>query len=456
MKNQIIEKWDEILEFLRTEFGITKISFNTWLKNLKIKDVSDGIAYIIVEDDNIKANMTSFIQDRYGMFIRNAIAEITDIELNVKIISDIDIPEEKKIPNTKITNPVNQSLSLNPDYTFDNYVVSKNNSFAHATALKVAEAPGEYYNPLYIYGDAGLGKTHLMHSIGHFIIENSPSLKVMYVTSEMFTNDLIDSIRHGKITPAAFREKYRNIDVLLIDDIQFIIGKESTQEEFFHTFNALYEAKKQIVISSDKPPKDFNTLEERLRSRFGWGLIVDLTSPDFETKIAILKKKVELKMAESGNFHIDDEVLAYIARNVNTNIRALEGALTKIIAMSKIKRTPANMELAEYALRDIIFPNQKKVITPEFIIEVVAEHFQFTVSELLSTKRDKNISIPRQIAMYLSKKYTNATTTDLGRIFSRDHSTVLHGIDNIEKKLPSDSGISSKVDILIKKINPEE
>ncbi len=365
-KELLIDRWDEILEFLRTQFNITKVSFNTWLKNLKVKDVRDDLVILFSSDPSIGSNLT-FIKNKYGAFIKNAIEEIIDEEINIDIVGDEPAPERTaRLPEQTVRSSSLLGLKLNPDYTFDNFVVSGSNSLVHAAALKVAEAPGEYYNPLYIYGDPGLGKTHLMHSIAHFILENTPSLKIMYVTSEVFMNELVEAIRHGSVAPADFREKYRNIDVLLIDDIQFIIGKDRTQEEFFHTFNYLYEAKKQIVISSDKPPRDFNNLEERLRSRFECGLTVDLTAPDFETKMAILQKKLEIKEYESNiKLNVDDEVLSYIAESITTNIRSLEGALTKLIALSRIKRTPINIELAEEALQDIVFPNQKKTISPE-------------------------------------------------------------------------------------------
>ncbi|MCR5829179.1 MAG: chromosomal replication initiator protein DnaA [Lachnospiraceae bacterium] len=455
MKELLIDRWDEILEFLRTQFNITKVSFNTWLKNLKVKEVKDDLVLLYSSDPSIGSNL-SFIKNKYGAFIKNAIEEILDEEINVDIVSDETSsqqparrPEQPSVSSSSLL-----GLKLNPDYTFDNFVVSGSNSLVHAAALKVAEAPGEYYNPLYIYGDPGLGKTHLMHSIAHFILENTPSLKIMYVTSEVFMNELVEAIRHGSVAPADFREKYRNIDVLLIDDIQFIIGKDRTQEEFFHTFNYLYEAKKQIVISSDKPPRDFNNLEERLRSRFECGLTVDLTAPDFETKMAILQKKLEIKEYESNiKLNIDDEVLSYIAQSITTNIRSLEGALTKLIALSRIKRTPINMELAEEALRDIIFPNQKKTISPDYIIDVVCEHFSVPVEEITSQKRDKYIVIPRQISMYLSRRYTNLSTIELEKVFNRDHATILHGISSVEKKIKTDDEISKTVETITKKLN---
>ncbi|MCR5767525.1 MAG: chromosomal replication initiator protein DnaA [Lachnospiraceae bacterium] len=457
MKDLIISKWDDILEFLRTQYDITQISFNMWLKNLKCRDVIDGKIILYFEDPNMSSNI-SFIMTKYSNYIKAAIAEVIDTEIS-DIEITVDKPEEitEKHLEKKNTNNVNQGILLNPDYTFDNFVVSKNNEMVVAAALKVSEAPGEYYNPLYIYGNPGLGKTHLMHSIAHFITENTPNLKVMYVTSETFTNELIDSIRHGTITPADFRNKYRNIDVLLIDDIQFIIGKDSTQEEFFHTFNYLYEAKKQIVLSSDKPPKDFSKLEDRLRSRFECGLLVDITSPDYETKMAILKKKLEMKQSESVNsINIDDEVLSYIAKNITINIRQLEGALTKLIAMSKLNHVSIDMDLAEYALKDIVFPDQNKSLTPEFIIEVVAEHYKISVEEIMSQKRDKQISVPRQIAMYICRKYTGLSQTEIADAFKRDHATVIHAIKKITTDISTNPDIEAKVNMIVKKLNITE
>jgi len=454
MKETLDERWDEILEFLRTQYNITKVSFNTWLKNLKVKDVKDDLVILYSTDPSIGSNL-SFIKNKYGAFIKNAIEEIIDEEISVDIVGDEPAHNRPSVSAvTTVASSSSLGLKLNPDYTFDNFVVSGSNSIVHAAALKVAEAPGEYYNPLYIYGDPGLGKTHLMHSIAHFILENTPSLKVMYVTSEVFMNELVEAIRHGSVAPADFREKYRNIDVLLIDDIQFIIGKDRTQEEFFHTFNYLYEAKKQIVISSDKPPRDFNNLEERLRSRFECGLPVDITAPDFETKMAILQKKLEIKEFESNiKLNINDDVLSYIAQNITTNIRSLEGALTKLIALSRIKRAPINMELAEEALRDIIYPNQKKVISPDYIIDIVSEHFAVPVDEIKSVKRIKEIVIPRQIAMYLARRYTSLSTIELEKVFNRNHATILHGISSIENKIKSNEEISKTVETLTKKLN---
>jgi chromosomal replication initiator protein len=334
-------------------------------------------------------------------------------------------------------------------------VVGANNKFAHAASLAVAESPAEIYNPLFIYGGVGLGKTHLMHSIAHYILENDENAKVLYVTSENFTNELIESIRGGNGTPSEFREKYRNIDVLLIDDIQFIIGKEATQEEFFHTFNEMHEKHKQVIISSDKPPKEFITLEDRLRSRFEWGLIADIQSPDYETRMAILRKKEEM-----DGLNIDNDILDYIASNINSNIRELEGALTKVVALGKLDHKPINLELAEEALKDIISPQNKNEITAEHIVNVVADQYNLDASDIIGTKKSKSIAYPRQIAMYLCRKLTPMSFSDIGNYLGkRDHSTILHGFDKIttdldDEKKQGKSELSDRIDVLIKKLAP--
>ena len=330
-------------------------------------------------------------------------------------------------------------------------MVGNNNKFAHAAALAVAESPGKMYNPLFIHGGAGLGKTHLMHSIAHFILNENPEKKVLYVTSEYFTNELIDSIRNGNNTSMTkFREKYRSVDVLLIDDIQFIIGKESTQEEFFHTFNDLHNNKKQIIISSDKPPKDIETLEARLRSRFEWGLIADISSPDFETRMAILHKK-----EETDGYDIDNEVIKYIAMNIKSNIRELEGALNKLVALSNLENREITVRLAEEALKDIISPDEKKEITPALIISVVAEHFHITEDDIKSNKRNTEVVFPRQIAMYLCSNMTSVGLKKIGsEMGNRDHSTVLHGSKKIASEIKTSDSTRNIVEILKKKISP--
>jgi chromosomal replication initiator protein len=449
MKNIIETKWDEILKYLITEYSITDVSYNTWLKPLKVYDVKDNVITILINDERIGPPSLNVIRNKYELLLKVSIEEIMNVpyEINFVLASQIDSLDNNK-KTTTWTKP-NIPSFLNSRYTFDTFVVGGNNEFARAAALAVAENPGEIYNPLFIYGGVGLGKTHLMHSIAHFVLNQNPETKVLYVTSEKFTNELIESIQ--KKTTMQFREKYRSIDILLIDDIQFIIGKESTQEEFFHTFNTLHESKRQIIISSDRPPKEMLTLEDRLRSRFEHGLMADIQSPDYETRMAILKKKEEL-----DGLSIDEDVLKYIATNIKSNIRELEGALTKIVAFSRLKKRELNLELAEDALQDIIYPNEKKIITPELITDIVAEHYNLTPSEIYSKDKSRNISYPRQIIMYLSRKLTELSVTDIGKsLGNRDHSTVLHGCDKIAKDIEKDPSIHNTIDVLIKKINPE-
>lgn len=459
MLETLKEKWDEILLYLKNEYEISNVSFQTWLLPLEIYSLkqSGNIIQIIVPD----ANFLGYIKKKYSVMLKVSIEEVTGIRCdNVEFIVEDEIIRDSVSDNQLINatpnavSPVTlQNANLNPKYTFDSFVVGANNNLAHAASLAVAESPGEIYNPLFIYGGVGLGKTHLMQSIANFILKNNPKAKILYVTSEKFTNELIDAIRNkNNISTTEFREKYRNNDVLLIDDIQFIIGKESTQEEFFHTFNALHEAKKQIIISSDKPPKEIETLEERLRSRFEWGLTVDIQSPDYETRMAILRKKEEME-----GYNIDNEVIKYIATNIKSNIRELEGALTKIVALSKLeKNREINIALAEKALKDIIAPGDKKEVTPEFIIEVVADHFNLTPLDIISQRRNKEIVYPRQIAMYLCRNMTDTGLQNIGKsLGGRDHTTILHGIDKIAADLEGNPTLQNTIDILKKKINPQ-
>ena len=459
--NIVSKKWDEIIHKLKIEHGLSDVSFKTWIAPLEVYDVVDSTVYILVP---LKASV-DYITQKYLLPFQVCIAEVTEKEFEVKFITSDDslqIGTKSKDDHhrkNKIQNNVFEQANLNPKYTFDTFVVGGNNNFAHAASLAVAESPGEIYNPLFLYGGVGLGKTHLMHSVAHFILEKDSTKKVLYVTSETFTNELIDALKSGKTSSGnesamnAFREKYRNIDVLLIDDIQFIIGKESTQEEFFHTFNHLHSSGKQIIISSDKPPKDIETLEARLRTRFEWGLIADISSPDYETRMAILRKKEELDGLD--RYNIPNEVMQYIATNVKSNIRELEGSLTKLIALHKLKKVPINIMLAAEALKDIISPNESRQITPEYIIEIVAEHFSVTVMDLKSSKRNSNIAIPRQIAMYLCRAMTDTPLKSIGIILGgRDHSTVSHGIDKITDELKGNEALSNTIDIIKKKINP--
>ncbi|MFA9463439.1 MAG: chromosomal replication initiator protein DnaA [Velocimicrobium sp.] len=460
MKELIKEKWEEILEYLKIEHGISDVSFKTWIQPLKIYSVIGNIITIAIDDGKL-GNSKKFIVNKFSLPLKVSIEEITgeEYELEFQLSSELkELPKESITPSAhrnkeEVKKETNQYPFLNPRYTFNTFVVGNNNTFAHAASLAVAESPGEIYNPLFIYGGVGLGKTHLMHSIAHYILEQNPTAKVLYVTSEKFTNELIEAIRNKADTNsiAEFRKKYRNIDVLLIDDIQFIIGKESTQEEFFHTFNTLHESKKQIIISSDKPPKDMAILEERLRSRFEWGLNVDIKSPDYETRMAILKKKEEL-----DGLSIDNEVMKYIATNIKSNIRELEGALTQIVARSRLINKEVDVALAEEALIDLISPNNKRDITIELISGIVAEHYNINVTDLVSAKKSRNIAYPRQICMYLSRSLTDTSFQDIGRYFgNRDHTTIIHGCDKIVKDLEMDSNLKNTIDVLKKKINPQ-
>ena len=446
--NAIEENWDAILNHVMVEHEVSKVSFDTWLKPLKVHSFRNNIVTILV-DDQMKIN---YIQKKYTLPIKVAIAELTGLDCSLDFI----LPENIKTQETKSkdvdkTNLLLEKANLNPRYTFDTFVVGKNNNFAHAASLAVAESPGEVYNPLFIYGGVGLGKTHLMHSIAHFILEQDPGKKVLYVTSETFTNEVIDNIRSGNSAAMSkFRDKYRNIDVLLIDDIQFIIGKESTQEEFFHTFNDLHSAGKQVIISSDKPPKEMITLEDRLKSRFEWGLIADISSPDYETRMAILTKREEL-----DGYTIDDSVIEYIATNVKSNIRELEGALNIVVAFGNLNKREINLELAKEALKNIISPDEKKVITPEYILDTVSEHFHVSKEDMKGSKRNAEIVLPRQIAMYLCRKMTQIKYKELGTLLGgKDHSTIIHGCKAIEYEINNNDNVRNTVDILIKKINP--
>ncbi|MEG0228686.1 MAG: chromosomal replication initiator protein DnaA [Lachnospiraceae bacterium] len=455
MIEQLIKQWEAILLHLKEEHEILDISFTTWLLPLKIASLDGDVLKVQVPD----ANFLSYINKKYGFLLKISIEEVTGFQCDLEFVVENKIKEKSDnqkllLNNTPEVNQVAlQNANLNPRYTFDTFVVGANNNLAHAASLAVSESPGEIYNPLFIYGGVGLGKTHLMHSIAHFILKKNPQSKILYVTSEKFTNELIDAIRNkNNISTTEFREKYRNNDVLLIDDIQFIIGKESTQEEFFHTFNALHECKKQIIISSDKPPKDIETLEERLRSRFEWGLTVDIQSPNYETRMAILRKKEELE-----GYNIDNEVIKYIATNIKSNIRELEGALTKIVALSKLDNNKEiNIELAEEALKDIIAPGNDKEVTPDFIMQIVADHFGITTLDISSQKRNKEIVYPRQIVMYLCRNMTATPLQAIGKYLGgRDHTTIIHGSEKITEEITKNPTLSNTIDILKKKISPQ-
>lgn len=460
--NIVEEKWPEIIEHLRVEHELSNVSFSTWIQPLKVYDIVGSTVYILV---NMNASV-EYIEKKYLLPFKVCIAEITGTEFEVVFISEDDekIHELQNMAieagQKKRSKSVAEKAGLNPKYTFDTFVVGGNNNFAHAASLAVAESPGEVYNPLFLYGGVGLGKTHLMHSVAHFILEKNPKKKVLYVTSETFTNELIEALKKGKTAGdeseiSKFRNKYRNNDVLLIDDIQFIIGKESTQEEFFHTFNHLHTSGKQIIISSDKPPKDIETLEARLRTRFEWGLIADISAPNYETRMAILKKKIELDNLEKYN--IPHDVLDYIAVNIKSNIRELEGSLNKLIALYKLNHyeSPIDITLASEALKDLISSENTRKVTPELILDIVAEHYNITVADLKSNKRNADIAYPRQIAMYLIRTMTESSLKAVGVVLGgKDHSTVKYGIEKIESEASTSDTLTNTLNILKKKINP--
>ena len=450
------EKWDKILESIRDDNELSNVAFKTWLLPLKVFRIEGNILKITAPFEQA----ATYVENKYKTFLYVAVAEAMGEEYEIRIITEDEALKEKPLepetPKKAAAAPApkvaeEQKTNLNPRYTFDTFVIGSNNRFAHAAALAVAESPGKEYNPLFLYGGVGLGKTHLMQSVAHYILQQDPTKKVLYVTSEVFTNELIDSIRNGNNNSmTAFREKYRNIDVLLIDDVQFIIGKESTQEEFFHTFNALHSANKQIIISSDRPPKDMETLEARLQSRFEWGLIADISSPDYETRMAILRKKEEL-----DGYNIDDEVIRYIATNIKSNIRELEGALNKLVALSNLEKREINISMAEEVLKDIISPNQKREVTPQVILEVVAEHYGISVSDIIGGKRNAEIVTPRQVVMYLCREITDTPYKAIGILLgNRDHSTIINGDGKVRKQLQANDGsLKNNIDIIRKKLS---
>ncbi|NLB51440.1 MAG: chromosomal replication initiator protein DnaA [Syntrophomonadaceae bacterium] len=430
LPNEYSNIWNQVLSSIRQDIGET--SFDIWFSMVKYNTFRDDRVYLTVPNSLTK----EWIESRYLDLMNNNFRALTN--QNISIVLTMDEGSDKQ----------STFSPLNPKYTFDTFVVGNSNRFAHAACYAVGETPFKSYNPLFIYGGVGLGKTHLMQAIGQHIIAKRPTCSVMYVSSEQFTNELISSIKDDN-TPG-FRNKYRNIDVLLIDDIQFLAGKERTQEEFFHTFNTLYESNKQLVISSDRPPRNIPTLEDRLRSRFEWGLISDIQPPDLETRIAILRKK-----AQSENLNIPFDVLDYIANYIQSNIRELEGALIRLVAYATITNRPLNMATATEALKDILPPPRAKKITIENIQKVVSLHYGVDMAELLSKKRNKQIVFPRQIAMYLCRKLTDASYPQIGDQFGgRDHTTVIHANEKLEKEIASDQELAATIEILCRKINP--
>lgn len=445
MDKNLDKLWNDALQIIKEE--LTQVSFETWLKRIEPISQYDNVIVLGVENDFTKG----ILEARYSILIVNALKHITGRNLIVEFAipsaaSSIHPVKENNSNNghdlaIKIT-----SSNLNPKYTFETFVIGESNRFAHAASVAVAEAPAQRYNPLFIYGGVGLGKTHLMHSIGHYTLEQSPSKKVVYVSCETFTNEFIDAIQNRN--NVSFRNKYRSVDVLLIDDIQFLAGKEGTQEEFFHTFNALHEANKQIIISSDRPPKEIPTLEDRLRSRFEWGLITDIQAPNLETRIAILKKK-----ANTEGFDIPNDVLEFIATKIYSNIRELEGALIRVNAFSRLTNQQVSVELANEALKDVISNNKPEIITVDLIKEITAKYYNIEIEDFNLKKRTRAISYPRQVAMYLARELTDLSLPKIGEEFGgRDHSTVIHGYDKIAKDIESNFDFKNLIQRITKEI----
>jgi len=454
--NIVEEKWEEILNNIRREYCPSNIAYSTWIAPLTIYEVTDDDLYILVD----KEASIDHIEKKYTSPFVVSVAEITGREYNVSFVtSEEDVIEEKKqiVESSKKSSAVFEKANLYSKYSFETFVVGKNNNYAHAASYAVSENPGEVYNPLFIYGGVGLGKTHLMHSIARRVLENDPTKNVLYVTSETFTNEMIDALKVGKtgneLAMITFRDKYRNNDILLIDDIQFIENKTGIQEEFFHTFNHLHTSGKAIIISSDRPPKDIKTLESRLSTRFGWGLTVDITIPDYETRMAILKKKIENDNLEE--FQIPDEVIEYIANNIKKNIRELEGTLNRLVFLSRLEKRPIDIPLAAEALKDFISPDNNKNITDELILEVVSEHFNIPVQDITGKKRNADIVIARQIVMYLCRSITDSPYSNIGILLGgRDHSTVIYGVRKIDADIKGDENLNNTVNTIRKKINP--
>ncbi|AHF05668.1 chromosomal replication initiator protein DnaA [Desulfitobacterium metallireducens] len=436
--------WQDTLAKLETE--LSKPSFETWLSSTCLLDIEGNTLIIGVPNEFAK----DWLESRYAPLIRSAVQTVFSQPMNLSFIIGIQKEVLHNIENPQQTSiPENNEITPNfliSKYTFDTFVIGNSNRFAHAAALAVAESPAKSYNPLFIYGGVGLGKTHLMHAIGNYVLERSPNTRVLYVSSEKFTNELIESIRDKN--PVEFRNHYRNVDILLIDDIQFLAGKEGTQEEFFHTFNALYEADKQIIISSDRPPKEIPTLEDRLRSRFEWGLITDIQAPNLETRIAILRKKAKLE-----NLQVSNDVMVYIADKIQSNIRELEGALIRVMAYASLSEKPITVEIAAEALKDIIPVNTPKEITIENIQQATAEYFHLSLGEFKAKKRTRAIAFPRQIAMYLSRELTDYSLPKIGDEFGgRDHTTVIHAHDKINQARRKDPLLDKKINEIIQRI----
>ncbi|NSW77027.1 MAG: chromosomal replication initiator protein DnaA [Candidatus Atribacteria bacterium] len=446
---EVKDLWIKTLSVLEKQLSVPE--YHAWLENTRIVSASERKLVLAVPSEFSREKL----EQRYLELIRYAFQKALEMDLpnlEIGVVVDPSIgknggePREMNIPpGTEWEKP-----NLNPRYTFSSFVVGNSNKFAHAAAMAVAESPARSYNPLFIYGGVGLGKTHLMHAIGHHILEKNPSSRIVYASSEKFTNELINAIRDDKTEE--FRQKYRNVDVLLIDDIQFLAGKERTQEEFFHTFNTLHEAFKQIVLTSDRPPKEIPTLEDRLRSRFEWGLIADIQPPDLETRIAILRKKAELEGVE-----VPEEVINFIANRIPSNIRELEGALVRIKAFCTLNRVSPNVEVTQEILKDILPRRENHKISILTIQRVVAEHFNLKPSLMRAKKRSKEVAYPRQVAMYLARELTDLSLPSIGEEFGgRDHTTVLHAYEKIKGDMKSNPQLAAEISGLIEKIRAEK
>ena len=426
--------WDNTCALLSQEMNY--ISFSTWIEGNMIPGmIEDNTLYIAVKMEN----MIPMIRNKYAGLIENKLSETAGQPIKVVLLSRDEMAARKKgSGDTKP--PIVNDPHLNPKYTFESFVVGGGNRFAHAAALAVAESPAEAYNPLFIYGGVGLGKTHLMQAIGHFIHQTDPKKKILYMTSENFTNELISAIQMKKTYE--FREKIRKVDVLMVDDIQFIAGRESTQQEFFNTFNELHNDNKQIILTSDKPPKDIQRLEERLCSRFEWGLVADIQRPDVDTRVAILREKTV-----QDNIEVPDEVLQLIAGKIDSNIRELEGCLTRLVAYSTLVKEPITVDLCERALKEIFDSKRHKQITSELIMQTVSDYYGLSMEDMTGPTRKREITVPRQIAMYLTREMTGMSLPQIGNVFGgRDHTTVLHSCKTVEANMTANTDIKAVVE----------
>lgn len=446
MKSELSTLWLQVLDLVAEE--IPKPSFETWVQPARPLAFYEDTIVVAAPNDIAKSRL----EGKYADAIVSALQQLTGRPFRLSIVLPHHAaPDPLHLAEVAAAAPLappvqDNPAKLNPKYVFDTFVVGASNRFAHAASLAVAETPAQAYNPLFLYGGVGLGKTHLMHAIGHFVLMQNPNANIAYVSTETFTNEFINCLRDNKTLE--FQSKYRSVDVLLIDDIQFLAGKERTQEEFYHTFNAIHEANKQIVISSDRPPKEIPTLEDRLRSRFEWGLICDIQPPDLETRIAILRKK-----AQTESLTVDDDILAYIATRIETNIRELEGALTRIVAHAAIHNTVMSLHQAEDALKDILPASRPRQVTIDLIQIAVAQQYNVAVEDFKLRKRTRSIAFPRQVAMYLARELTDLSLPKIGEEFGgRDHTTVIHACDKIASDMAHDQALASTIKHLIAQI----